>query len=191
MKSEVTFGLLVLICTLTCYNYAWAQSPQDIIKITSPILDQKVPIGVLSIEGTSSDDINSDCTVYVGLNDLEPIQKAIAIGPGGQSDYSSWTFTYATVNHQVELGANKLTARLSCPDSGAYSSVNINGVSPESGFSGNVSPERFASESGFSGNISPERFASESVSPEGSPEFFSNSRPDAFGSIRNCWRRSI
>ena len=90
--------------------------------------NKAVPAGDLIVKGTSLDAANSDCTVYVSLNDLEPFQKATANGPGGQNDYSSWTFTYTKEYHQIAQGPNKLTARLSCPNSEAHSSVDIVGT---------------------------------------------------------------
>ena len=110
------------------YNEIWAQSPLDMIIITEPVQNQQVPAGDLIVKGTSLDDANSDCTVYVSLNDLEPFQKATANGPRGQNDYSSWAFTYTKEYYQIAQGPNKLTARLSCPNSEAHSSVDIVGT---------------------------------------------------------------
>jgi hypothetical protein len=50
------------------------------VKITSHSLWQKVPVGVLTISGISTDDAITDCQVYVDVNDQKPFQKAIATG---------------------------------------------------------------------------------------------------------------
>ena len=55
------------------------------IKITSPKLGQSVPVGDLTISGTSGDNSTTDCQVFVDWNDLKPFQKAVATGPGGST----------------------------------------------------------------------------------------------------------
>ena len=75
---------------------------------------QQVPIGELTISGTSADDATTDCTVYADWNDQKPFQKALATGPGGVNDYSTWTFTYTDKYHLITNGTNNLTSKLSC-----------------------------------------------------------------------------
>src|SRR3954465_8796675 len=55
------------------------QQPQPImsIKITSPVSNQ-VPVGELTISGTSTDNATTDCTVYTDWNNTKPFQKAVA-----------------------------------------------------------------------------------------------------------------
>ncbi|MDQ3868469.1 MAG: hypothetical protein M3250_02795, partial [Thermoproteota archaeon] len=84
------------------------------IKITSPTIGQQVPVGQLTISGTSSDNPTTDCTVYADWNNTKPFQKAIATGPGGVNDYSTWTFTYTDKYHLITNGTNNLTSKLSC-----------------------------------------------------------------------------
>src|SRR5919205_1622509 len=84
------------------------------IKITSPTIGQQVPVGQLTISGTSSDNATTDCTVYADWNNTKPFQKAIATGPGGVNDYSTWTFTYTPEYHVITGGTNNLTSTLSC-----------------------------------------------------------------------------
>src|SRR5215218_3266135 len=84
------------------------------IKITSPTTGQQVPVGELTISGTSTDNATSDCTVYADWNNTKPFQTATAIGPGGRNDYSRWTFTYTADYHLIANGTNNLTAKLSC-----------------------------------------------------------------------------
>ena len=40
------------------------------VKITSPVTDQKVPVGELKVLGTSTDNATTDYQVYVDLNDI-------------------------------------------------------------------------------------------------------------------------
>jgi hypothetical protein len=94
-----------------------------------------VPIGQLTISGTSSDNATSDCTVYADWNNTKPFQKAIATGPGGVNDYSTWSFTYTDKYHLITNGTNNLTSKLSCfSNNGAAAnitksySVNVIGV---------------------------------------------------------------
>src|SRR5919112_6189355 len=96
------------------------QSPSMIdIKITSPSTGQQVPVGLLRISGTSTDNPTTDCTVYADWNNTKPLQKAIATGPGGVNDYSMWTFTYTPEDHVITGGTNNLTSILSCVDDNA------------------------------------------------------------------------
>src|SRR5919205_3901036 len=102
------------------------------IKITSPTIGQQVPVGQLTISGTSSDNATTDCTVYADWNNTKPFQKAIATGPGGVNDYSTWTFTYTPEYHVITDGTNNLTSKLSCISSPAnltkFYSVNLIGI---------------------------------------------------------------
>ena len=84
------------------------------IKITSPTIGQQVPVGQLTISGTSSDNATSDCTVYSDWNNTKPFQKATPTGPSGVNDYSTWTFIYTDKYHLITNGTNNLTSKLSC-----------------------------------------------------------------------------
>src|ERR671921_1552964 len=91
------------------------QSPPIIgIKITSPTTGQQVPVGQLTISGRSTDNPTTDCTVYADWNNTKPFQKAIATGPGGVNDYSTWNYTYTNNYHLITNGTNNLTSKLSC-----------------------------------------------------------------------------
>jgi hypothetical protein len=102
------------------------------VKITSPATGQKVPAGELKVSGTSTDNSTTDCRVYVDLNDVKPMQNTTALGPGGQNDYSNWTFTYTNRYHLISEEVNELTSKLSCINNPAnttkYYSVNVTGV---------------------------------------------------------------
>src|SRR5918994_7390766 len=104
------------------------------VKITSHTTGQKVPTGELTISGTSTDTSNAKCEVYTDVNDLKPMQKVAARGPGGNSDYSAWTFTYSPAYSLIKNGTNNLTSKISCIDSPTtgnltkWNSVNLTGV---------------------------------------------------------------
>ena len=111
-------------------------SPIIGIKITSPMTGQQVPVGELTISGTSTDNATSDCTVYADWNNTKPFQTATATGSGGVNDYSRWTFTYTDKYHLITNGTNNLTSKLSCVNDSnvgftnltKFYSVNIIGV---------------------------------------------------------------
>lgn len=105
------------------------------IQITSHQDGTQVPVGELTIQGTSSDNQESNCQVYADVNDLVPLQNATAAGLDGGDDYSQWTFTYTQDYQLITHGANELTAKISCFDAGIaamplseWHSVNVTGV---------------------------------------------------------------
>ena len=64
-----------------------ATAPMKIgVKITSPTANQVVPVGELTIYGTSSDTPETNCLVYVDWNDAKPMQNVTGIGSGGPTD---------------------------------------------------------------------------------------------------------
>src|SRR5919112_5010306 len=69
------------------------------VNITSPVAGQQVPVGNLTVTGISSDNSTTDCRVWLGLNEQKPFQTAVATGPGGVNDYSTWNFTYTPQYH--------------------------------------------------------------------------------------------
>jgi phosphatidylglycerophosphate synthase len=121
-----TFGVTILILYSAIPDYfrtldVQAQLQQQLqpppvigVKITSPTTGQQVPIGELTISGTSTDNATTDCTVYADWNNTKPFQTATATGPGGVNDYSRWTFTYTDDYHLITNGTNNLTSKLSC-----------------------------------------------------------------------------
>jgi hypothetical protein len=96
------------------------------VKIDYPIANQEVPIGKLNISGSSTDTASDDCRVFVDVNDIKPFQNTTATGPGGQSDYSNWTFTYTEKYKVITEGKNELTAKLTCNGNDI---INSNGTS--------------------------------------------------------------
>src|SRR5215217_8275215 len=139
-SKVLAFAIIGLFLDQVSFStFLYAQIPPITLglKITSPVAGQQVPAGELTISGISTDNVTTDCTVYADWNDQKPFQKAVATGPGGLDDYSTWTFTYTDDYHLITNGTNNLTSKLSCIDdsNGAGSanltksySVNIIGV---------------------------------------------------------------
>jgi hypothetical protein len=107
------------------------------VKITSPAKGQQVPIGGLTISGTSTDDPVDNCQVSIILNGVKPYQETIATGPGSESgkatDYSTWKYTFTPSYAVIKEGVNKITSKISCSPSTPTSlakwySVNVTGV---------------------------------------------------------------
>ena len=131
-----SFGVIILLYSAFPDYYSsldvqaqLQQQPSSIIgiKITSPVADQQVPVGELTISGISTDNATTGCTVYADWNNTKPFQTATATGPGGANDYSSWTFTYTQNYHLITNGTNNLTSKLSCvgDDSNGGTTSNI------------------------------------------------------------------
>src|ERR687890_696109 len=114
---------------------AYAQLSNTVISdvnIISPTPGQQVPVGELTISGTSADNSTTNCQVDVDWNNQRPYQKTLATGPGGVNDYSNWTFTYTDNYHLITNGTNELTAKLSCVDNSipvAWDTVDVLGIS--------------------------------------------------------------
>lgn len=104
------------------------------IKIESPLGNQQVPVGELTISGTSSDNSSSQCQVYLDWNNLKPYQLATPTGSNGSADFSKWSFTYTSKYHLIQTGLNDLTSKITClvPPSGPtvtkWYSINVTGT---------------------------------------------------------------
>lgn len=105
------------------------------ITITSLEEGQEIPVGELVIEGTSSDNEESNCQVYADVNDVAPLQNATAAGSSGSDDdLSQWTFVYTEDYQLITEGANELTAKISCYNGNnptpmsEWHSINVTGV---------------------------------------------------------------
>ncbi|HXV89317.1 MAG TPA: hypothetical protein VD710_09550 [Nitrososphaeraceae archaeon] len=104
------------------------------IKIDSPLGNQQVPVGELTISGTSTDNSTSQCQVYVDWNNLKPYQLATPTGSNGSSDFSTWNFTYTSKYHLIQTGLNDLTSKITClvPPNGPtvtkWYSINVTGT---------------------------------------------------------------
>jgi hypothetical protein len=85
------------------------------IQITSPQAGQQVPPGELTIQGISSDNEDTDCTVYADVNDISPMQNVSAAGVSKNvNDFSKWSFTYTPKYQLIKPGENELTAKITC-----------------------------------------------------------------------------
>ena len=134
-----TLGVtLILYCAIPDYYYYTLQvqaqvqqqeppppPPRIGIKITLPTTGQQVPVGELTISGISTDNATTDCTVYADWHNTKPLQTAVATGPGGVNDYSTWTFTYTDDYHLITNGTNDLTSKLSCVDDSTGGATNL------------------------------------------------------------------
>ena len=104
------------------------------VKITSPKANSTIPVGALTINGTSSDTTQTDCRVHVDWNDLKPMQNVTPAGINGKNDYSSWYFTYDQKYHIIAEGTNELTSKIICTNNPSgntttkFYSINITGA---------------------------------------------------------------
>jgi hypothetical protein len=131
----VGFAITYIIFSIVPFlTDAYAQTPNLVgVRITSHTTGQQVPVGQLTISGTSTDNPTTDCQVSVDVNDIKPLQNATATGPGGVNDYSTWSFTYTEDYQLIAEGVNELTSKLTCisnpPNVTRYYSVNVTGIS--------------------------------------------------------------
>ena len=104
------------------------------IKIESPLSNQQVPVGELTISGTSSDNSSSQCQVYLDWTNLKPYQLATPSGSNGSADFSKWSFTYTSKYHLIQTGLNDLTSKITClvptggPTVTKWYSINVTGT---------------------------------------------------------------
>jgi hypothetical protein len=77
------FILIVLICVQAPLSFSQVPDTSKYgVRIVYPMDDQRAPVGEHAIFGTASHNATAtDCTVYVDLNDLEPMQKVMSAGP--------------------------------------------------------------------------------------------------------------
>ena len=103
-----------------------------LVKITSPIKGEQVPVGKdLSISGTSVDNGTSGCKVSIKVNFVNPYHDALPIAEGGQNSYSKWNFTLSSAYTSIHTGQNKIIAKFSCADNPnlvSKATVNVTGV---------------------------------------------------------------
>jgi hypothetical protein len=124
-------GMLLALVILTSIEYDSVYGIS--IKIDSPVSNQQVPVGELTITGTSSDNSSAQCQVYVDWNNLKPYQLATPTGSNGTSDFSTWSYTYSSKYHLIQTGLNDLTSKITClvppggPTVTKWYSVNVTG----------------------------------------------------------------
>jgi hypothetical protein len=137
MFTNVAYGQI-----LPNHNNGTAESPLSqqpiqpklhLVKITSPIQGQQVPVNQdLTISGTSADNTTtSECKVSVIVNGIKPYHDASGNSAPGQADYSKWNFTLTPVYTSIKAGENKITAKFSCSNNPlltSHNSVNVTGV---------------------------------------------------------------
>src|ERR671919_956647 len=141
MSKKIAFGIVgfaivfIVFSILPFLTDAYAQTPDVVgLKITAHTTGQQVPAGELTISGISTDNATTDCTVYADWNNLKPFQTAVATGPAGVNDYSTWNFTYTPQYHIITNGPNNLGAQISCFNSDTLAnftksySVNVTGI---------------------------------------------------------------
>ena len=118
---ELTSSVLLLIIL-------WVTIPvtYGYIRITSPQTGQHLPLGNITVSGSSASDATHHCIVSVVLNGIQPYKNATARGQqeGGANGYSNWTFTSQLTNP----GLNKITAKFSCPHLTRFYSINVTAV---------------------------------------------------------------
>jgi hypothetical protein len=129
---------IAVIAFVTSNDISYGQVTEDLtpqpvsnesVKIVSPTEGQQVPVGEeLIASGESSDDNSKNCTVSVIVNNIKPYHTASAAGASGPGDYSKWSFTLSSNYTDIIEGGNRITAKLSCPDSTKWYSVNAMGV---------------------------------------------------------------
>ena len=157
-------GMLLALVILTSIEYDSVYGIS--IKIDSPVSSQQVPVGELTINGTSSDNSSAQCQVYVDWNNLKPYQLATPTGSNGTTDFSTWSYTYSSKYHLIQTGLNDLTSKITClvppggPTVTKWYSVNVTGSTSPSQ-SPNPSPNQ-------SSNVQlPLPTASDKTSPSG------------------------
>ena len=136
MKFErmLLFGLSGIILALMMFlNIESIDIYAISINVLSPLSNQQVPVGELTISGSSSDNSTSQCQVYVDWNNLKPYQLATPKGSNGSGDFSSWSYTYTSKYHLIQTGLNDLTSKITClvPPTGPtvtkWYSINVTG----------------------------------------------------------------
>jgi hypothetical protein len=125
--SGIILALMMFLSTESIDIYAIS------INVLSPLSNQQVPVGELTISGSSSDNSTSQCQVYVDWNNQKPYQLATPKGSNGSGDFSSWSYTYTSKYHLIQTGLNDLTSKITClvPPTGPtvtkWYSINVTG----------------------------------------------------------------
>jgi hypothetical protein len=139
-KTVALITLSLFISAVFCSSgdsYSQLYNPHG-VKILSPTKEQEVPINIqnLTVEGVSTDNSTNNCDVSLLLNGISPYVKVSSKGQNGPNDFSSWERIFNS-NFHLNVGENKLTARLLCSDDGnnqltKYHSVNFTGTNETS-----------------------------------------------------------
>jgi hypothetical protein len=196
MKQNIFWFIAGTIIAISGFmasnNFAYGQVTENLtaqpvlnewIKIINPIEGQQVPVGKeLIVSGESSDNVFKNCTVSVIANNIKPYQNAHPSAAAESGDYSKWSFTLSSNYTDILEGPNRITAKLSCPESNRWYSVNPIGV-PTGKASMNVSSPDFTPSvlgaTNESAKLTPPSVQQESSTPPPSPE--ATSQPAASG----------
>jgi len=128
---------MILFASTIWISSACALSQQQTslgVKITNPAKGQQVAIGKnLTLLGTSSYNVTSNCGVFVIVDGLRPYQKTIPTGQAGGNDYSTWKYTFTPpYAGTIREGVNRITAKLLCQANPAnltkFYSINVTGM---------------------------------------------------------------
>jgi len=140
MKINLSYGIFLMfgifLASYALSSPIQGQLPSAAgigVKIDIPTDSANLPVGDLTIYGTSSDSNTTNCQVFADWNDLKPMQNVTANGPKGISDYSKWSFTYTGSYHGIVEGTNELTSKITCYEQGRnasskYYSINVTGI---------------------------------------------------------------
>jgi hypothetical protein len=196
MKQNIFWFIAGTIIAISGFmasnNFAYGQVTENLtaqpvlnewIKIINPIEGQQVPVGKeLIVSGESSDNVFKNCTVSVIANNIKPYQNAHPSAAAESGDYSKWSFTLSSNYTAILEGPNRITAKLSCPESNRWYSVNPIGV-PTGKASMNVSSPDFTPSvlggTNESAKLTSPSVQQESSTPPPSPE--ATSQPAASG----------
>jgi hypothetical protein len=102
------------------------------VEIISPKNGESVYLSSeLTINGTSSDTVNTNCTILTSINNIQPFQNALAIGSQGKQDFSEWNSTFLNASNLLRPGNNTITSVIACMDtnsgtpSSSYHLINL------------------------------------------------------------------
>ena len=123
--------------------------------------------------GTSVINTNSSSTCFVSIiaNGVKPYQLTNGTGPKGNSDYSSWKYTFSPLYVALTEGSNKITSKLSCEPGNlvAYYSVNVTGSKFNGTFPSAIAKPLVVQSKSFN-NTAPVNLTSSTVSPSPLPQ---------------------
>jgi hypothetical protein len=140
MKINLSYGIFLIfgifLASYVLSSPVFGQLPSSTgigVKIDTPADSASLPVGDLTIYGTSSDSNTTNCQVFADWNDLKPMQTVTPTGPKGSLDYSKWSFTYTGSYHGITEGTNELTSKITCYEQGQSASsksysINVTGI---------------------------------------------------------------
>lgn len=138
MKDCNTVALIITSLFISAAFYSSADSYSQLhnphgVKILSPTKEQEVPVSTnnFKIEGVSTDNSTNNCNVSL-LNGNTPYVEVPSKGQSGSNDFSIWERIFDS-SLPLNVGENKLTAKLLCSDENSnqitkYHSVNFTGT---------------------------------------------------------------